>query len=60
MSHEGRERMLAELVDAQALFVAADVKLSEVTKSMRERYGFTDEHLEKFFDEYQNMIKNDL
>ncbi len=60
MSQEGRERMIEELQNAQALFDAADTKLSEATKSAREKYGFTDERAEQFLEEHLSKIKHDL
>jgi hypothetical protein len=60
MSYEGREKMITELKDAQTLFSMADSKLSEVIKPIREKYGFTDDCLEKFYEEYLRTIKNDL
>jgi len=60
MSQEGREKMIAELQDAQALFEAADAKLAEATKSAREKYGFTDERIEQMIEERLRTIKHDL
>lgn len=60
MSYEGREEMISELKHAQTLFEAADAKLTEVCKPVREEYGFTDERLSEFFAEYLKNIKHDL
>lgn len=60
VSHEGRERMIEELQNAQALFDGADTKLSEATKSAREKYGFTDERAEQFLKQHLSKIKHDL
>jgi pyrroloquinoline quinone (PQQ) biosynthesis protein C len=41
-------------------FEAADTKLSEATKSTREKYGFTDERAVQFLEEHLSKIKHDL
>ena len=58
LTEEGREKMIKELQEAQSLFVAADTKLTEVTKAARERFGFTEERINKMFEEYLARIKN--
>jgi len=60
MTSGGRENMIAVLQEAQALFETADAKLWEVIRPIRERYGFTDERLEKYFEEYRSSINSDL
>lgn len=52
MNEAGRTKMIAELEEAQTLFSLADEVLETITKPLREKYGFTDERLEQFFDEY--------
>lgn len=44
--------MLIELKDAQTLFEKADELLDEVCRPLREKFGLTDEKIEKHFKEY--------
>jgi hypothetical protein len=60
MSRDGREKIIQELERAQRLFEAADERLTEIAKPLREKYGLTDEKLEPFEQEYLNKFKNDL
>lgn len=60
MSQEGRERMIVELQNTQALFDGADAKLSEATKSAMEKYGFTDKRVEQFLEQHLSKINHDL
>lgn len=60
MSGDGREKMVEELENAQRLFEVADEKLTEVAKPFREKYGLTDEKLNRFEQKYLNKFKNDL
>jgi hypothetical protein len=60
MSQEGRERMIDELQNAQALFEMADTKLTDATRPAREKYGFTHERAEQFLEEHLSKIKHDL
>ncbi|GAB2902551.1 hypothetical protein GCM10027046_34640 [Uliginosibacterium flavum] len=52
LNERGREIMIEELKATQTLFSDADERLEAATKPLREKYGFTDERLEKYFDEY--------
>ena len=56
IKEEGREKMLVELLEAQALFKKADHVLGEVTRPLRERFGFTDEKLAKHLYHYLEKI----
>jgi hypothetical protein len=60
MSIEGREDMLSELQEAQALFEEADAKLTDVSRPLREKFGLTDERLAEFFGDYLRKVRNDL
>ena len=60
MKEDGRENMIAELQGAQALFDRADGLLTDVTRPLRERFGFTDEKLEGYYKEYVSKIGPDL
>jgi hypothetical protein len=60
MSRDGLEKMIQELERAQRLFEAADERLTEIAKPLREKYGLTDEKLEPFEQEYLNKFENDL
>lgn len=60
MSRDGRETMIHELERAQRLFEAADDKLIETVKPVREKYGLTDERLKPAEEEYLKSFKNDL
>lgn len=57
ITEEGREKMIEELQEAQALFSEADNKLTEATKTAREKFGFTDEYLNQMFEDYLSKIK---
>ena len=58
MSVRGRDSMIRELEEAQALFQAADELLDQTIKPMREKYGMTDERLEKFYTDYLSSIEH--
>ena len=58
ITEEGRDRMIKELQEAQALFTAADNRLTEATKAAREKFGFTDEYLNRMLADYLVKIKN--
>jgi len=60
LSQDGREKMIAELQDAQALFETADAMLYEATRPARERYGFTEERIEQMIEERLRTISLDL
>ena len=59
MFKNGRDKMLAELKEARALFEEADNRLSEVIESMREKYGPTDEMLEQVSREILATYRDD-
>jgi hypothetical protein len=59
MSRDGRDKMIEELERAQRLFDFAEVQLTEVAKPLREKYGFTDERLEPFEQEYLKKFEID-
>lgn len=60
MSRDGREKMIQELERAQKLFDAADERLTDVAKPLREKYGLSDEKLKPFEEEYFKRFKHDL
>ena len=60
MSRDGREKMIREFELAQKLFEAADERLTEVAKPLREKYGLSDERLKPFEEEYLKSFKHDL
>lgn len=60
MSRDGRDKMIEELERAQKLFDAADERLTEVTKPLREKYGLTDERLKPLEQDYLKKYDNDL
>ncbi len=60
MSSAGREQMIKELKDAQAIFVQAEERLSQATKAVREKYGITDAKIEEFLAAHLGRIQNDL
>lgn len=59
LTEEGRDKMIKELQDAQELFSSADNKLTEATKAARERFGFTDEYLNRMVEDHLAKIKAD-
>lgn len=60
MTITGRDEIISELQEAQMLFDQADDKLDEVVKPLRERFGFTDEQLEHYFEDYKAKIQSGL
>jgi len=60
MSARGRNSMIRELEEAQTLFQAADDLLDRTIKPVREKHGFTDDRLEKFYTDYVSKIEHDL
>ena len=60
MSARGRDSMIRELKAAQSLFQAADNLLGQTVKPIRERHGFSDGRLEKFYTDYVSNIEHDL
>jgi hypothetical protein len=52
LSREGRDRMISELEEYGKSFVEADRLLSATFKPVRENYGFTDERLQREYQEY--------
>jgi len=60
MSASGRDSMIRELEKAQELFQAADDLLGRTIKPIREKYGYTDERLEKSYKELISQIEHDL
>jgi|WetSurMetagenome_2_1015567.scaffolds.fasta_scaffold00300_15 hypothetical protein len=60
MTKNGRDEMILELQEAQALFNRADGKLNEAVRPVRERIGLTDEQLEKHFADYKAILHTDL
>lgn len=57
ITEAGREKMIEELQEAQALFSEADNRLTEATKAAREKFGFTDEYLNQMFEDYLSKVK---
>jgi hypothetical protein len=60
MSRDGREKMIQELERAQRLFDAADERLTEIAKPLREKYGLSDERLKPFEEQYFKRFAHDL
>lgn len=60
MSVRGRDSMVRELEEAQTLFQAADDLLDQAIKPIREKHGFTDNRLGKFYTDYVSKIEYDL
>lgn len=60
MSARGRDSMICELEEGQQLFQAADDLLGQTIKPIREKHGFTDDRLEKFYTDYVYKIERDL
>ena len=60
MSTRGRDSMIRELKAAQSLFQAADNLLGQTVKPIREKHGFSDDRLEKFYTDYVSNIEHDL
>ena len=61
MSARGRNRMIEELEEAQALFRTADEELDKVAKPLREKYGYTEEKLNALYEEMKrNSSSHDL
>ena len=56
IKEDGREKMTAELRESQNLFKKTDHVLGEVTRPLRERFGFTDEKLKKHLYDYLDKI----
>ena len=54
MSAEGRDGMLKELAEAQTIFERADADLDAVVRPFRMKIGFTDERLQR---EYEQMCR---
>jgi hypothetical protein len=60
MSAGGRDDMIQELEEAQALFQRVDDLLGQAVKPVREKYGLTDDKLEKFYADHRSKIETDL
>jgi len=60
MNEEGRNRMIQELQEAQSLFKEADNALEVAFRPVREKYGITDDWLEKHMEEWTSKLKIDL
>ncbi len=60
MSRHGREKMIQELERAQKIFDAADERLTEIAKPLREKYGLSDERLKPFEEQYFKRFEDDL
>jgi hypothetical protein len=59
LSAEGRDEMISELSSAQVHFEKTDRQLESLVQPVRERYGFSDELLQKAYDEFiaENTLK---
>jgi hypothetical protein len=60
MSTQGRERMIAELEEAQSAFSDADAALEKVSKPVRERFGYTEKLLSECEEEMLKRARSDL
>ena len=60
LSAAGRDTMIAELEEAQALFQEADAALEAVSKPVRERYGYTEALLTRIEEQMRRDAHNDL
>ncbi len=60
MNEEGRNCMIKELQEAQSLFEEADNALEVAFRPVRQKYGITDEWLEKHMEEWRSKLKIDL
>ena len=60
VSARGRDSMIRELEEAQTIFQSADDLLGQTIKPLREKHGFSDKRLEKFYTEYVSNIEHDL
>jgi hypothetical protein len=58
MTKRGRDQMIAELRQAQALFNAVDERLSQFMRPIREKIGMVDEILEPHIDRYIRSVLN--
>ena len=52
LSREGRDRMILELEECRKSFIEADRLLDVTFKPVREKYGLTDERLQREYQEY--------
>ena len=57
MSFDGRNKMLMELEGAQSTFSEVDEKLEAVIRPYRIKVGFTDEHLQKEYEELLSEVR---
>ena len=60
LSSAGRNTMIAELEEAQALFQEADGALEAVSRPARERYGYSDALLTTIEEKMQTEAHDDL
>jgi hypothetical protein len=60
ISREGRDRMLAELEECRTTFLEADRLLDATFKGVREKYGFTDERLQRAYDEMLSEARKEI
>ncbi len=60
MSSSGREKMVAELEDAQNLFRDADKELEAAAKPLFDKYGFTEAKLKAALDDMRKEVQSDL
>ena len=59
MTELGRDSMLSELQDIQGLLDRTERALDCAMAPIRQRYGFTDDRLAAYYDEYLRKIRDD-
>jgi hypothetical protein len=60
MSAPGRDGMMRELEEDQKRFQTAEDLLDLTFKPIREKYGITDERIEKAYTDYFSKIDRDI
>lgn len=60
MNEQGRNCMIQELQEAQSLFKEADNALEVAFRPVREKYGITDEWLEKHMEGWRSKLEIDI
>ncbi len=59
MTELGRDSMLSELQEIQGLFDRTEKALDRAMAPIRQRYGFTDDRLSAYYDEYLRKVRDD-
>ncbi len=60
MSTQGRDKMIAELEEAQETFITTDKLLEFVVAPIRLKHGITNEMLDKAYADMLSEIKDDI